>query len=101
MLTIAKLIDFEIRHHKEKPVCDLCFKLDNGEVIRCTLWSNSIEQNLHHPYQGLVGEKLVVDIKPDIYNSKLTYQLNTYREPVTFEQYCESMKKSSFKKAAA
>jgi len=78
MLCKAKIIDVELRVHKEKNVADITLKFsDPAEVTISTLWNNSVAKGDHKPYAELAGKECWIAVRPEVFNGKLQYQVNT------------------------
>ena len=78
MLVKAKVIDTEMRTHKEKTVCDVTIKLsDPAEAVVITLWNNSVQKDEHKPFAAVAGQDVYMGLRADVFNGKLQYQLNT------------------------
>lgn len=78
MLVKAKIIDTEMRDHKGKSVCDVTLKFsDPSDVTIVTLWNNVVAKEEHKPYAALAGQEVFIGIRPDVFNGKLQYQINT------------------------
>jgi hypothetical protein len=78
MLVKAKVIDTEMRTHKEKSVCDVTIKLsDPAEAVVITLWNNSVQKDEHKAFASVAGQEVYIGLRADVFNGKLQYQLNT------------------------
>lgn len=78
MLVKAKIIDTEMRTHKDKQVCDVTLKLtDPSDVCIVTLWNNSVARDDHKPFAAMAGQEVFMGIRCDVFNGKLQYQINT------------------------
>jgi len=89
MLVKAKIIDVEMRMHKEKQVADVTLKFSNpADVCISTLWNNSVSKEEHKPFAAMAGQEVFMAIRPEIFNGKLQYQINTMilPQPVKAQQ---------------
>jgi hypothetical protein len=78
MLVKAKIIDTELRTHKDKTVCDVTIKLsDPAEAVVITLWNNSVQKDEHKAFAAAAGQDVYIGLRADVFNGKLQYQLNT------------------------
>lgn len=78
MLVKTRIIDVETRVHKMKEVADVTLKFsDPNEVTICTLWNNSVSKGEHKVFAEMAGKEVYIAIRPDVFNGKLQYQINT------------------------
>ena len=82
MLIKAKVISVEMRTHKDKAVCDVAIMVsDPTDVFITTLWNNSVSKDEHKPFAAVAGQEVWLAVRPEVFNGKLQYQINTHVLP--------------------
>jgi hypothetical protein len=89
MQMIMKILAVVERRHKDKPVADIVLMSTNGgAAITVVCWNPSYEKGDHKFYQQLLGNVAVCDIRPDVFNGSLQYQLG-FDRPIAMEQFAQ------------
>lgn len=83
MLVQAKIIDVDLRVHKDKQVADVTLKFaEPNEAVVTTLWNNSVTRGDHKIFSEFAGQEVLLAIRPEIFNGNLKYSINTMVRPV-------------------
>lgn len=81
MKTIVEMIRVTEDTHKGKKVCRILMLDSSENPIQVTLWANSIAEGHEIPYLQMEGKKAWVDLRPEVWNGKLQFNLDTRFKP--------------------